>query len=374
MKPKKKWCFTAILIFFILLAGSGFLRRLNTLSGSVPLPPAKAFPFSLITKGGKKLFVSPSPFIFFILFILYTAFLLLLFLLSHNKQKKELQKYKNRQTELENTNKQLRLEIANLKNASLAKSEFLSRLSHEIRTPLHVVVGISSLLSSHAIEEKKMDDYLKQIHSSSAYLLSLINDVMDLSAMESEKTKQNNRTFLLPSMLSMVKLICQHLCQEKNITLRFDSHSLAEPCLYGDEQKLKQVLINLVSNAIKFSPENGTVDLLTEQTLFNNNKTQLRFTIHDNGRGIEKSFMDKLFLPFEQAPSVRNSNLTGLGLGLSISKNLIELLNGSIHAESEPGSGTTFTVTVLFQTGSRSELEQPRQSLQKTEEKCLINF
>lgn len=302
---------------------------------------------------------------FYAFILLYPFSLLLLFLLFYSRLKKELKKCRRQLSELETENRQLLLDMKNAKNESLAKSEFLARLSHEIRNPLHAIIGISSLLSNHAIEEKKIDDYFKQIHISSTHLLSLINDVLDISALESGKTKINREAFLLPSTLSMVKLICQNSCTEKNITLNIDSHTLTKQCFYGDEQKLKQILINLVCNAIKFSPENETVDLFAEEASSEGETILLRFLIHDRGCGIEKSFMDKLFLPFEQAPAAQNSDSSGSGLGLAITKSFAEMLNGTVSAESEPENGTTFTVTIPFQQKESSKPELSRQASQK---------
>ena len=231
------------------------------------------------------------------------------------------------------------------KAANEAKSNFLANMSHDIRTPMNAIVGFSVLLGRDAEHPEKVREYTRKISSSSQHLLNLINDILDMSKIESGKTSLNVSEFSLPQLVD--DLYAMMLPQARAKSQRFALHtrgSLPE-LLLGDKLRLNQVLINLLSNAVKYTQPGGQISL-TLQGLgaCAPGRARLRFIVADNGYGMSETFMQTIFDPFAREITDATREIQGTGLGMAITKNIVDLMGGSICVESELGKGTTFTL------------------------------
>ena len=230
--------------------------------------------------------------------------------------------------------------------ATLAKSEFLANMSHEIRTPMNAIIGFSSLVLKTPLSEKQRD-YITKIENASKSLLGVINDILDFSKIEAGRLEMEVTDFQLEEVLSNIAGMVAVKAAEKDIELL---HHIANdvPCsLIGDPLRLGQVLINLTNNAVKFT-EGGYILVRAELVEKDKNRCILRFTVKDTGIGISKELTGRLFEAFSQADSSVTRKFGGTGLGLTISKHLVEMMNGTISVESEPGIGSTFSFIAEF--------------------------
>jgi len=240
--------------------------------------------------------------------------------------------------------KSVELEMANrqLEVANKHKSEFLANMSHELRTPLNAVIGFSEALMERMFGElnEKQADYLKDIHESGRHLLSLINDILDLSKIEAGRMELEVSTFHLPSALSNAMTLIRERAQRHGIQLGLEvDERLAE--FSGDERKFKQIMLNLLSNAVKFTPDGGKVDVLARK--YNG---QLEVAVRDTGIGIAPEDQALVFEEFRQAGRDRMRKAEGTGLGLALTKRFVELHGGAIRLDSTPGQGSTFSFTL----------------------------
>ncbi len=246
-----------------------------------------------------------------------------------------------------NRNLQEALDAA--KSANEAKSNFLSNMSHDIRTPMNAIVGFSVLLEKDADKPDKVREYTRKITASSHHLLSLINDVLDMSKIESGKTSLNVDVFILPELLAELNIILMPQAKAKKQT--FTTHLRGAPPeeLIGDKLRLNQILINLLSNAIKYTPVGGNIDFtVAELPSPTPQYVKLRFTVKDDGIGMSEEFQKQVFAPFSREVSSLTSKIQGTGLGMAITKNLVDLMGGIITVESALGQGSTFTVELSF--------------------------
>ncbi len=239
--------------------------------------------------------------------------------------------------------------------ASKAKTAFLSSMSHEIRTPMNAIIGLDSL----ALHEPGISDttrgYLEKIGTSAQHLLSLINDILDMSRIESGRMTLRNEEFSFPKLIEQINTIFSGQCKEKQLEYNCHINGHVGEYYIGDSMKLRQVLINILGNAVKFTPEGGSVELVVEKTADFDNKSALRFTIKDTGIGMSKDYLPKIFDTFSQEDSSSTSKYGSSGLGMAITKNLVDMMNGNIEVDSEKGVGTTFTVTVTLMNSDKSE-------------------
>lgn len=247
--------------------------------------------------------------------------------------------------------------VAQADRANIAKSEFLSRMSHEIRTPMNAIVGFTKIIKNQELDAKKVNEYLSNIELSSKVLLNIINDVLDMSAIESNKLKIANTEFDMKKVLTGIYTIYYPQCQSKGINFEMNVN-LENEILIGDSLRVNQILLNLVSNAYKFTDEGGTIKILAEESARKDNLAFLRMTISDTGCGMTQEMIERLFKPFEQENAETAKKYGGSGLGLSIAKNLVSLMQGAIRVESEKDKGTTFTVELPFEIGTYSTAEE----------------
>jgi signal transduction histidine kinase len=231
---------------------------------------------------------------------------------------------------------------AQLEIANKHKSEFLANMSHELRTPLNAIIGFSEVLLERLFGElnEKQDDYLKDIHSSGRHLLSLINDILDLSKIEAGHMELETSRFSLESALSNAMTLVRERAQRHGIMLGHQvDPKLGE--IVADERKFKQILLNLLSNAVKFTPDNGRIDVTARRE-----GHDILVAVHDTGIGIAAQDQAAVFEEFRQVGSDYTRKQEGTGLGLALTKRFVELHGGRIWLESEPGKGSTFTFTI----------------------------
>ncbi|MEG1896166.1 MAG: response regulator, partial [Oscillospiraceae bacterium] len=257
-------------------------------------------------------------------------------------------KQKKQNKEMERKNAELKRAIEQAEHASLAKGQFLARMSHEIRTPMNAIVGITAIAGKHLDDRAKLAECLGKISSSSKILLNLINDVLDMSAIESEKLKIANSTFDFKELVTNIAAIYYGQCKEKGISFDIIMNDVTEEMLVGDALRVNQILLNLLSNAVKFTPKGGEVKLHITQLNKEEEKLYVRFLITDNGIGMSEDLQNRVFRPFEQENVSIAQKYGGSGLGLSITKNLVELMHGAITVESHLGTGSSFTVSLPF--------------------------
>ena len=245
-------------------------------------------------------------------------------------------------------NAQLGEAVAQANHANTAKSQFLARMSHEIRTPMNAIVGLTELAGHHRSEPEQMVDYLDKIETSSKVLLGIINDVLDMSAIESNKLKIAHKPFALTEILDSIETVYSTQCRQKGVGFELKRDRIKRSFLCGDGLRLNQVLLNLISNAYKFTPEGGRVTVTATELSQQGEKIYYKFTVADTGEGMSEEMLGRLFEPFEQEMAETAQKHGGSGLGLSIAKNLVELMGGSISCQSKKGEGTVFMVSIPF--------------------------
>ena len=229
--------------------------------------------------------------------------------------------------------------------ANRAKSTFLSNMSHDIRTPMNAIIGFTTLAVSNIDNENKVRDYLGKILSSSNHLLSLINDILDMSRIESGKLHLEETEVSLSEVLHDLKTIISGQIYAKQLDLYMDAMDVTNEDVYCDKTRLNQVLLNLLSNAIKFTPAGGTVSVRLKQYPGNVRGSELyEIRVKDNGIGMSQEFVQKLFSPFERERTSTVSRTQGTGLGMAITKNIVDMMGGTIEVQTEQGKGTEFIV------------------------------
>ena len=238
------------------------------------------------------------------------------------------------------------LEIA--KNANAAKSNFLANMSHDIRTPMNAIVGYSTLLMKDADDKNKVIEIGKKITYSSQHLLSLINDVLDMSKIESGRTSLNSDKVDVSEVINNISEIVQVQTKSKKQSFEIKTKGNIPPYIYADKLRLTQILLNLLSNAVKYTEKNGTISLVVEGYGNNGQTCHLRFIVSDNGQGMSSEFVEKIFEPFSRETNSMTNKIQGTGLGMSITKSIIDLMGGTIDIQSELGKGSVFTVDLIF--------------------------
>ena len=231
-------------------------------------------------------------------------------------------------------------------SATKAKSEFLSRMSHEIRTPMNAIMGMTAIAKENRSDFQQVAECLNKIDMSSHFLLTLINDILEMSRIESGRTEVKQEEFNFDFLIESVRTVVEPLAQKANIRYDFINHSKTDSHYEGDAVRIQQVLVNIITNAIKFTKSGGRVRFSVNIDSETEEQTNFRFTIADTGIGMSEAFMRRMFQPFTQEDGSNTSEFGGSGLGLAISKSLVEAMGGTISAESFLGVGSTFVVTL----------------------------
>ncbi|MBQ6342711.1 MAG: response regulator [Anaerolineaceae bacterium] len=248
-------------------------------------------------------------------------------------------------------------------SASRAKSRFLSQMSHEIRTPINAIIGLDTIaLQDESISPRTRDE-LNKIGSSARHLLSIINDILDMSRIESGRMTLKEEKFSFHEFWEQISIIIGGQCEDKGLHFECSAIEPLDKYYIGDSMKLKQVLINILGNSVKFTEKPGKVTFIVKQQSCTDDKATLCFTMQDTGIGMDKEFIPKLFEAFSQEDQANTSRYGGSGLGMSITKSFIEMMDGEIKVESEKGVGSTFIVTVPL-----TRVNEPEEPENKAEE------
>ena len=248
--------------------------------------------------------------------------------------------------------------VAAAEAASRAKSTFLSNMSHDIRTPMNAIIGFTTLAVSNIDNQERVKDYLTKTLSSSRHLLALINDILDMSRIESGKLQLEETEVNLPEMLHDIKTIVSGQIHAKQLELYMDALDVTDEDVYCDRTRMGQILLNLLSNAIKFTPAGGTVSVRVRQFAGTvRDCAQYEFRVRDNGIGMSPEFAQKIFEPFERERTSTVSRIQGTGLGMAITRNIVEMMGGTIKVQTEKNRGTEFIICLplRMQTGTRRE-------------------
>ncbi|VYU44384.1 response regulator [Clostridium tertium] len=251
-------------------------------------------------------------------------------------------------TEILNSQRDLKDALNLAQSANNAKRNFLSRMSHEIRTPINAIIGMTDIANSNIDDKNRIVDCLNKIEISSKFLLGIINDILDMSKIESGKMSITSEKFTLNSFTSNIESIINPQAKLKDIKFNIIFSEIKYNNIIGDQLRVNQILINILSNALKFTPRGGEITL-TIKVIQRKGKLRIRFIIKDTGIGMDEEELERIFRPFEQANMDTSIKHGGTGLGLSITKNLVELMNGSINVSSIKGEGSQFTVEIPFE-------------------------
>ena len=243
--------------------------------------------------------------------------------------------------------------LAQAEEANAAKTSFLSSMSHEIRTPMNAIIGLNNIALKDPDLPERTREYLEKIGGSARHLLGLINDILDMSRIESGRLTLRNEEFSFREMLEQINTMINGQCQDKGLHYDCRLAGRVDDDYIGDNMKLKQVLINILGNAVKFTPAGGTVSFTVQPLTQFEGNAPLRFIIRDTGVGMDQAFIPKIFDAFSQEDANKANKYGSTGLGMAITKNIVKMMNGNISVESEKGVGSTFTVTVTLRTAER---------------------
>ena len=247
--------------------------------------------------------------------------------------------------DLQETNELLRQQLREAEESNIAKETFLSSMSHDIRTPMNAIIGMTTIAKKHIDEKSRVMDSLEKIEVASSHLLSLINEVLDMSRINSGKMVISSESFSLSDLLHEILTIVKPQATDKKHNLTVDISNIIYEGLVGDALRLRQIFLNIINNSIKYTNEGGNINISFREEL-KDDKVLLIFQCQDNGIGMSPEFLNKLFTPFERANTTTISKIEGTGLGMSIVKRLIDKMNGVIEVNSELGKGTDITISI----------------------------
>ncbi len=246
------------------------------------------------------------------------------------------------------------------KQANRAKTSFLNNMSHDIRTPMNAIIGFTALAQTHIGNTSMVQDYLGKIHTSSAHLLNLINEILDMSRIESGVVKLEENIVHIPDVLKDLRIMIHGQIESRRQNLYIDALDVKNEDVITDKLRLNQILLNIVSNAIKYTGVGGNIIIrVTERASSMKGYTTYEFSIKDNGMGMTPEFMEHVFDTFSREQSSTVSGIQGTGLGMSITKNIVDMMNGNITVESELGRGSEFVVTVDFKIAEHAAVSEP---------------
>ena len=278
----------------------------------------------------------------FFLAALIVSFILVIFLVQDRERAEYITSLLDYQLQLKRSNEEAT-------RANSAKSVFLSHMSHDIRTPMNGIMGMVDKIRKNKESPEIVADCLDKIDVASGHLLSLLNDILDMSALERGKVELESKPFDLQKELEDLHLIVEEQPSEKHVTFRLSCQGITHTQLLGSPLHLRRILLNLISNGMKYNRENGTVELLVQETGVSDNTASFRFEVRDTGIGMSREFLEEhLFKPFDQEHNDARTVYQGAGLGMSIVAALVKAMGGTIQAESKPGEGTVFTVQLPF--------------------------
>ncbi len=305
------------------------------------------------TAGNKSLiamlYANPVYFIALVLFVSLFAIICIILLITGHSQKMLKKKVMEVSEKYEAKEKELSDALAMADQANRAKTTFLNNMSHDIRTPMNAIIGFTSLAATHLDNKEKAGDYIAKIAQSSNHLLSLINDVLDMSRIESGNVVIEEKPECLSEILQGLRNIIQADIHAKHLELYIDTIDVTNENIFCDKLRLNQILLNLLSNAIKFTNPGGTISLkVTQRPADDDKHRNYEFVVKDTGIGMSPEFIKTIFEPFTRERTSTVSGIQGTGLGMSITKNIVDMMNGTISVSSKPGVGTEFVINLTF--------------------------
>ena len=261
---------------------------------------------------------------------------------------------------MHSVNKKLRVMAREAAAANKAKTDFLSTMSHDIRTPMNAIIGLTTITEKNLGDREAAADNLRKISLAGNHLLTLINDILDISKVESGKLNLSPITFSIVETMENLVNLSQPMIKEKNIIFSFRTNRIEKEYLYADQLRLNQIYINILSNAIKYTMPGGRVSVdLREEQSEKDGCVKLIYRVEDTGIGMSPEFLEKMYQPFSRQTDSRVNSIQGTGLGLAITRQMVELMNGTIECQSEPEKGTTFTITLDLPVAEK-QLEEMR--------------
>ena len=364
-KYSKKYSFYSVLLLnpvrSCFAVNSGNRSLLSILNKTIKAMPVNMLAGALAMYKSSARKVTLSDFIkdnFFMVMLISSiavAVVLLTILMLLQKARKAEAAARKAANDTQELNAKLQVAVEKAESANRAKSTFLSNMSHDIRTPMNAIIGFTTLALSNIDDTDRVKDYLGKTLASSNHLLSLINDVLDMSRIESGKIHLEEVEVNLSDVLHDLKTIVSGQIYAKQLELYMDAMDVTDEDVYCDKTRLNQILLNLLSNAIKFTPAGGTVSVRVRQLAGKvRGCGQYEFRIKDNGIGMSQEFAQKIFEPFERERTSTVSGIQGTGLGMAITKNIVDMMGGTIEVQTAQGKGTEFTVCVPM----RAQTEQ----------------
>ena len=257
--------------------------------------------------------------------------------------------------------------LQSAERASKAKTDFLANMSHDIRTPMNAIIGITTLMKNELHQPEKLAEHLGKLETSGQLLLGIINDILDMSRIESGKTTLNVEKMNLTQQISQLDSVIRQQAGQRRQTFTVETYVQHENVL-GDSNRLKQVLMNILSNAVKYTPNGGHIRLEIDELTHTEHYTKYRFVVQDDGIGMSEEFQKTLFEPFTREEKSGTNKVQGTGLGMAITKSIVDLMGGTIHVESTTGKGTRFEVVLEFPIDAEADTVQEAQVLPEEEE------
>ena len=279
-----------------------------------------------------------------------------------------------RVTDIVRNNERLEAELIAAEESNRAKNSFLATVSHEMRTPMNVIIGLDTLALKSGNLSPETKDYLEKIGASAHHLLDLINNILDINSIENGSLEMVNEPFLLHDSLEQLNAISETLCNRKGLTYQFSAEDEVNHRYIGDELRLKQMLLSLLDNAVKYTNAPGTVSFSVSLEARSEQSDTIRFVISDTGIGMDEDFLPKLFTVFSREDSRSTSSYGGSGLSLAVTKRIVEQLNSTIHVDSRKNQGSTFTVLLPLEKAPETVVEtlEPEPGISLNGKRILI--
>lgn len=256
---------------------------------------------------------------------------------------------------LQDSQFELQEALLRAQSANAAKTTFLSNVSHDIRTPMNAIVGLTNLMENDLHKPQKLNDYLGKLKASSHHLLNLINDILDMNKIESGKVTLNEVPFSLEDQITQIESVIRPQAKARSQSFTIEKQNIRHEYVKGDATRLQQVLQNLLSNAIKYTDFGGTISLAIEEMPRNGHYARFKFTVTDNGMGMSKDFQEHIYEAFTRAENSMTNSVQGTGLGMAITKSIVDMMGGSISLASELGKGSSFEVLLEFKVNEEAE-------------------
>ena len=327
--------------------------------------------FDLYAYTDEKIIFRESLLLILTVLVGYILLVMILQLLRRRSvQEMELQKKEQErkyQTQLEEQNRKLEIALQHEGAANRAKREFLFNMSHDIRTPMNAIIGITTLMKNELHQPEKLAEHLDKLENSGQLLLGIINDILDMSRIESGKTTLNVEKMNLPQQISQLDSIIRQQAGQRRQTFTVNTHLQHENVL-ADPNRLNRVLMNILSNAVKYTPTGGHIRFEVDELPRNEHYARYRFVVQDDGIGMSEAYQKTLFDPFTREERSGTNKVQGTGLGMAITKNIVDLMGGSINVESTTGKGTRFEVVLEFPVDAEADTVPEAQVLPEEEE------